>query len=222
MHLNRSMLKYLLGLLKNLFNPAVPLFCKIDNVSTVSRKAKLNLSTKVFRSSLDDYSYVGRNSSLVCAKIGKFCSIADGVSIGMGTHRLDFLSTSPLFTESRNGLRQSWTSKNLVEPYKEVLIGNDVWIGERAMILGGVKVGDVAVVGAGAIVTKDVPPCSIVAGVPARVIRDRFSEEMKEAVMKEKWWEKSDDFLKKNILLFQKTVGEHTLKEYEFSIKDEA
>ena len=212
------MLKYFLGLINNLFNPAVPLFCKIDNVSYISKKAKLNPSTKVFRSTLDDYSYVGRNSSLVCAKIGKFCSIAGNVRIGMGTHRLDFISTSPIFTESKNGLGQSWTSKNMVEPYREVLIGNDVWIGERAMILGGVKVGDGAVVGAGAIVTKDVPPFSIVAGVQARILRERFTEEMKEAIMKAKWWEKPESFLKQNISLFQETVGERTPMEYINSI----
>ncbi len=204
------MLKYFLGLLKNLFNPSVPLFCKIDDVSVVSRKAKINVFTKIFRSTLDDYSYVGKNSSLVYAKVGKFCSIAGNVKIGMGTHRIDFLSTSPIFTEAKNGLGHSWTSHSIVEPYKEVRIGNDVWIGEGALILGGINVGDGAVIGAGAIVTKDVPSYTIVAGVPAHIIRSRFSKEMISVLMDYCWWNKPDSFLKNHIDLFQSTVNDLT------------
>ena len=163
----------------------------------------MNRFTKVFRSSLDDYSYVGRDSALVCAKVGKFCSIATNVKIGMGTHRMDYLSTSPIFTELSNGLGHSWTTENMVEPYKEVIIGNDVWIGERAMILGGVKVGDGAVIGAGAIVTKDVPPYAVVGGVPAKIIRYRFPEDQIDDLLKLQWWNRPDETLRNILKLFQ-------------------
>ena len=82
-------------------------------------------------------------------------------------------------------------------------IGNDVWIGERVMVMGGVKIGNGAVVGAGAIVTKDVPPYAIVAGVPAKVIRYRFSAEVIDELERIEWWNVNDKLLKENIAKFQ-------------------
>ena len=207
------MLKYILGLLKNIFNPAVSLLVKIDDKSVVSRKAKIYGNVQVTNSVLGDYSYVGRNSRVVYADIGKFCSIAGEVRLGMGTHTLDKLSTSPLFTEKNNGTKHSWVETSAVNPFKRVTIGNDVWIGQRAMIMGGVKIGNGAVVGAGAIVTKDVPPYAIVAGVPAKIIRYRFPEEVISKLEDSKWWKLPDDVLKENIEFFQKTLGNNNLKQ---------
>lgn len=206
------MLKYILGLLKNIFNPAVSLLVKIDDKSVVSRKAKIYGNVQVTNSVLGDYSYVGRNSRVVYADIGKFCSIAGEVRLGMGTHTLDKLSTSPLFTEKNNGTKHSWVETSAVNPFKRVTIGNDVWIGQRAMIMGGVKIGNGAVVGAGAIVTKDVPPYAIVGGVPAKIIRYRFSEEVISKLEKSKWWELPDAVLKENIELFQKPLIDENLQ----------
>ena len=197
------MLKYLLGFLKNIFNPAVPLFTKIDDKSHISHKARLYGRIQVSNSYLGDYSYVGRDSRLIHAEIGKFCSIASESIIGMGTHTLDKISTSSIFTEAKNGTKHSWVKSSTVNPYKRVIIGNDVWIGTRAIVLGGVTIGDGAVVGAGAIVTKDVPPFAIVVGVPAKVIRFRFSQEQIEAIMQHPWWSLPDEKLKENISFFQ-------------------
>ena len=205
------MLKYLIGFLKNLFNPGVSLLVKIDDKSRISRKAKVYGYVQVTSSTMGEYSYLGRNSRLIHSDVGKFCSIGGQSAIGMGTHTLDKLSTSPLFTEKHNGTTHSWVRESTVMPFKRTTIGNDVWIGQRVMIMGGVTVGDGAVIGAGAIVTKDVQPYAIVAGVPAKVIRYRFPEETIDFLNSVKWWDKDEAELKEHIELFQKTVNDETI-----------
>ena len=168
------MLKYIYGLLKNLFNPAVSLLAKVDNLSHIDRRAKIYRKTKVFNSSIGRYSYLGRGSSLIYAEVGQFCSIAGNTIVGPGIHPLNNLSTSPIFTEKINGTCHSWTDRTPQYPYKKVFIGNDVWIGLRVIIMGGVHIGDGAVIAAGTIVTKDVPPYAVVGGIPARILKYRL------------------------------------------------
>ena len=198
------MLKYILGFLKFLCNPAVSLFCKIDNLSKIDNKAKVNSHTQIYNSSMEKYSYLGRNSALICTDVGRYCSIGDEVKIGLGIHTLSHLSTSPLFTEKQNGTGSSWVDIDMANPYKRVTVGNDVWIGERVMIMGGVNIGDGAVIGAGAIVTKDVPSYAIVAGVPAKVIKYRFSDDIIQKLLQLKWWSFDEESLKHHLDLFQK------------------
>ena len=153
--------------------------------------------------SLGDYSYIGGNSRIIHADIGKFCSIAGETRIGMGTHTLDNISTSPIFTEAKNGTKHSWVKESTINPYKRVVVGNDVWIGVRTMVMGGVKIGDGAVIGAGSIVTKDVPPYAVVAGVPAKVIRFRFPQDQIDVLLAHPWWVLTEEKLRKRIELFQ-------------------
>lgn len=122
--------------------------------------------------------------------IGKFCSIACGAKFIMNSanHTLRSLSTYtfPLFYEEWNlppRPTDAWDHKG------DITIGNDVWIGYEAVILSGITIGDGAIVGARAVVTKDVQPYTIVAGSPARPIRKRFSDEMIEALLYAKWWD---------------------------------
>lgn len=197
------MLKYLLGLFKNLFNPAVSIFSKVDFLSSISRKARVYGRVQVSYSTLDDYSYVGRHARIVYSDIGKFCSIAGESVVGMGTHTIDKLSSSSIFTEANNGTKHSWVNTSEVIPYERVKVGNDVWVGMRAMILGGKTIGNGAVIAAGSIVTKDVPPYAVVAGVPAKVIRYRFSQEVIDRLETLQWWDLPEEVLKRNISLFQ-------------------
>lgn len=197
------MLKYLLGFIKNLFNPAVSLFAKIDNKTVVSRKARVYGKTQITDSTMGDYSYVGRESRIIHADIGKFSSIASEVKVGMGTHTLDKISTSSIFTEAKNGTKHSWVETSTVDPFERVKVGNDVWIGVRSMIMGGVTIGDGAVIGAGAIVTKDIPPYAVAVGVPAKVIRFRFTKEQIDKLLKINWWNLPDNQLREKIHLFQ-------------------
>jgi NDP-sugar pyrophosphorylase family protein len=113
------------------------------------------------------------------------------------------LSTSPLFTKKDNGTGFSWTIKNDNQEDLKVEIGNDVWIGAKAILISGVTVGDGAVIGAGAIVTKNVPPYAVVVGVPAKVVKARFTDDIIVALQSMKWWDWPDELIKDNIELFQ-------------------
>lgn len=202
--MNRLIL-FLISKFKSIFQRNIAFSARVE-YSEVNTKAKVWGHCKMFHTSLGDYSYVGPHSRITYAEVGKFCSIAGDVIVGMGTHTLDKLSTSPIFTECKNGTGQKWVNETNAEPFQKVKVGNDVWIGTRAMIMGGVHIGNGAVVGAGAIVTKDVPPYAIVAGIPAKIIRYRFSDEMIEKLETSQWWTLDDDVLKDNYALFQKPL----------------
>ncbi len=138
--------------------------------------------------------------------IGKFCSIACGTKFlfNSANHRMNSLSTYPfpLFFEEwgldRQDVADSWDNKG------DIIIGNDVWIGYEAVIMAGVTIGDGAIVGTRAVVTKDVPPYTIVGGVPARPIKKRFSEETIERLLELQWWDWPPEKLAENIDLIQK------------------
>ncbi len=133
--------------------------------------------------------------------IGKFCSIACGAHFLMNSanHAMASLSTYPfpLFFEEwglkRENVTDAWDNKG------DIVVGNDVWIGYEAVILAGVTIGDGAIVGARAVVTKDVPPYTIVGGIPARPIRKRFSDETIALLLQMKWWDWPDDRIAQNI-----------------------
>lgn len=211
MELVKRFLEIIANKLKAIFLPSMAFSSRVEK-SSISKKAKVWGNCRVFHSELGDYSYLGPNSRLIHTRVGRFCSIAANCIIGMGSHPLNYLSTSSIFTAPHNGLGQSWTKKAFFEEYKPIVIGNDVWIGQRVMIIGGVKIGDGAVVGAGAIVTNDVPPYAIVAGVPARIIRYRFSDDIIAELECLKWWDIPDNVLKDNITFFHEYECEKAIK----------
>jgi acetyltransferase-like isoleucine patch superfamily enzyme len=135
-----------------------------------------------------DYTYIGGNNKIQNAVIGKFCSIGPEVRIGLGIHPLHLKSTYPGFYTNSEYYRVEKQYDFTGEEYKQVEIGHDVWIGARATILDGVKIGDGAVIAAGAVVTKDVPSYAIVGGVPAKVIKYRFDENRVKELLVEQWW----------------------------------
>lgn len=133
--------------------------------------------------------------------IGKFCSIACGARFFFtaGNHSMKSLSnyTFPVFfdewgMEGKN-IASAWDNKG------DIVIGNDVWIGYEAVILSGVHIGDGAVIGTRAVVTKDVPPYTIVGGVPARPIRRRFDEETVEKLLSLRWWDRDEAWIRENL-----------------------
>ena len=127
--------------------------------------------------------------------IGKFCSIACGTKFlfNCANHSLKSLSTYtfPLFYEEweleKSNITTAWDNKG------DIVIGNDVWIGYEAVIMAGVHIGDGAIIAARAVVTKDVPPYTIVGGTPAKEIRKRFDAEVIEQLLIQKWWDWSTD-----------------------------
>lgn len=195
--------KYIQGFLKNLQNPAISKFSLIDKTSIVNTKARVYEFCKIFDSKIGKYSYVGRNTSIVCAEIGNFCSISDYNIIGLGVHPLTRISTSSIFFSKRNGTKSQWSEDVDTMEYKPLVIGNDVWIGTRTIIMGGIRIGNGAVIAAGAVVTKDVPDYAIVAGIPAKIIKFRFDKDIVDSLLLSQWWNYPDDYLKKNIELFQ-------------------
>ena len=133
--------------------------------------------------------------------IGAFCSFADGISITGNNHPLTYVSTHPLIYHADLGRFVPVDREDLLDEAKNrrVVIGNDVWIGHGATILPSVRIGNGAVVGAGAVVTKDVPDYSIVAGNPARVLRYRFDEETINRLNESQWWNWEDDEIAQRI-----------------------
>ena len=130
--------------------------------------------TAFYRSRMGAYSYCGHNCQIHHATIGRYCSIGDNVLIGPFGHPLDRLSTSSALGSRHFDWFRPTTATIEHTDHKPVTVGNDVWIGSRATIMGGVEVGHGAVIATGAVVTKDVAPYAIVGGVPARHIRSRF------------------------------------------------
>jgi len=131
-------------------------------------------------------------------RIGNYCSIARGVSVYEYRHDYERLST---YYVGRNILGRPLDEE--IESRGPVEIGHDVWIGAYAHVLSGVKVGDGVVVGANAVVTKDVPPFAIVAGAPARVLRYRFDEPTRARVQALGWWNWDRDTVRRHAHLFQ-------------------
>lgn len=151
---------------------------------------------------MGNYVYVATNSNISNASIGSFCSIGPNVSIGLGIHPVDFISTFPAFYSTNKQCLTTFTNENLFIEEATVVIGNDVWIGAGVIILDNISIGDGAIIGAGAVVTKDVEPYSIVGGIPAIEIRKRFSAEEITELLKIKWWNNDDNWLQKNYKMF--------------------
>jgi virginiamycin A acetyltransferase len=188
------MLGFFSNLLK-IFSLSIFKGLKINSLHVSARaiageQIKIQRSTVIdSQSEIGSYTYIGSHCFITKSKIGRYCSIANNVNIGQGEHDLKRISTSSLFYKN---------------PYKELtledcIVGDDVWIGVGAIILRGVKIGMGSVVAANAVVTKSIPDYAIVAGVPARIIRYRFSKKTIKKIKETKWWRKSLNNAKKTL-----------------------
>jgi len=139
----------------------------------------------------------------ILKSVGNFCSINWDASIGtLGNHPIDLVTTSTILYCSSEGFVTTDNNELQYEYSSPVVIENDVWIGKNAIVLPGVTIHNGAIIGAGAVVTKDVPPYAIVGGVPAKIIRYRFEPHIIEALLEIKWWDWDDQKIKENKDLF--------------------
>lgn len=180
--------------------------CDLGERSTLQRYS-LMYSTKLGR-----YSYTGRNFTSWHCEIGAFCSVSWNVSIGGANHDYTKVTTHS-FLYGRDYSDINGGNEGYDRFTDKCVIGNDVWIGCNAVIARGVSVGDGAVIGSGAIVTKDVEPYTVVAGVPAKPIKKRFSEDVTEILCQSRWWEFPKEIIKDNFELFNSQADIDTAKQ---------
>lgn len=150
--------------------------------------SKVEAGTSCSNVTFGDHSFAGYDCEIYDASIGSFCSIANNVLIGAPMHPYNWVSTSPVFYEGRDSVKTKYSNHSRGKK-KTVMIANDVWIGKGAVIMPGVKIADGAVIGANAVVTKNVDAYSIVGGVPARHIKYRYNNEVLARMRKTRWWE---------------------------------
>lgn len=169
-------------------------------------------NTTITNSYMGFGSYLGTDSKIAKTKIGRYSSIGPRVICVFGNHPTkQFVSTHPSFFSIKEQVGFTYAKKQLYPEFSNpispeypytISIGNDVWIGSDVRILDGVQIGDGAIVAAGSVVTKNIIPYSIVGGVPAKLIKYRFTEPQISFLKKYKWWEKPQDWIITNAHLF--------------------
>lgn len=152
-----------------------------------SRDKRFGRNCVISNSTFGMKSYVNYNSIIVNCKVGNYCSIGPNCVIGLGNHPVDFVSSSPFFYNIGN---LYYTKEQL-----NVNIAHDVWIGANTTILNGISIGTGAIIGANTLVNKDVPPYAIYGGVPARLLKQRFSPEIIKKLLASKWWDMDEKVL---------------------------
>ena len=176
-------------------------YCRVGR-SSFGDRCFLQRNCMVYDSSLGRYSYAGKNTTIWHAEIGTFCSISWNVSIGGADHDYTRLTTHS-FLYDREDFDLMPEGEEGYDRFAEpCVIGHDVWIAANACICRGVTVGTGAVIAAGAVVTRDVPPYAIVAGVPARTIKKRFSDGIIDRLLDTAWWELPADIIRENYAIF--------------------
>lgn len=173
--------------------------------------------TRIASSELGDYSYIVNDGDIINSRIGKFCSLAAMVRINPGNHPMQRASQHHFTYRSRQfGMGPEDPEVFAARRERGVVMGHDVWIGHGAVVLPGVTIGSGAVVGAGAVVSKDVAAYTLVAGVPAKPIRRRFSEAIEAALLRIAWWDWSHEKLSAALPDFRRLSIDQFVEKYQF------
>ena len=185
-------------------NLTVGLHCSIKNTK-LGKHVFIGKYVNVINSNIGDHSYLNSDSILRNVELGKFCSVASNVVFNLGIHPTNFISTHPAFYSNNKKFKTFADKVYIGDEYPSVKVENDVWVGERAIIVGGLNIGNGAIVAAGAVVTKDVPAYAIVGGVPAKVIRYRFDNDTINLIQNSEWWNNNEEWFENNYDIFLDT-----------------
>ncbi len=185
--------------------------------STLGRYTEVGPRTKLLEVEMGDYSYVVNDSDIAYAHIGKFCSIAAMTRLNPGNHPTWRASQSHFLYRASTYFPGEEDEVDFFQWRRDqrLTMGHDVWIGHGAVVLAGRSIGTGAVVAAGAVVSKDVPPYAIVAGVPARLVKWRFPEDIAARLQALGWWDWTHEQLRAALPDFRNLPIEAFLEKYE-------
>jgi phosphonate metabolism protein (transferase hexapeptide repeat family) len=189
--------------------------------ATLGAYTEVGARTKLLEVELGDYSYVVNDSDIAYAKIGKFTSIAAMTRINPGNHPMDRASQSH-FSYRASAYFDGERDEDEFFAWRRahrVIIGHDVWIGHAAIMLPGRRIGTGAVIGAGAVVTKDIPAYAVAVGNPARVIRQRFSDNTAAGLQQLAWWDWPHERLRAALPDLRSLTAEQFLDKYEMRVQ---
>lgn len=189
--------------------------CDVVN-STFGRYTELGHGTRMINTHFADYSYTDRYADVANAKIGKFANIAAFSRIGPTAHPMELASMHHMLYRSDDYWEDTprWTEFFEKRASRVTILGHDTWVGSQAQIMPEVTIGTGAVVAAGAVVTKDVSPYMIVAGIPAVPIRERFVQSIADRMQALAWWDWEHGILRDALMDFRKLKAEAFLEKY--------
>lgn len=168
-------------------------------------------------SSFGDFTYIASRTKVSNSLIGRFCSIGPDCIIGLGQHPTHtYISSHPAFYSTMRQCGFSFADKDYFRESESIEIGHDVWIGAGVIVLDGVKIGNGAIVAAGAVVTQNVPDYAVYGGVPARLIKLRFTRDEIDEINSSEWWNWDVQYLKNNFKYF------HSFSNFQLLLKSRA
>lgn len=175
--------------------------------SSLGDTCVIGCDNNIINSKIGRHSNIKSHCNIYNTTVGKFCVFAQNVTVGAGRHPVHFTSTNFLFYSNTKSFKTFADGEYFHDEHDVINIGHDVWFGANSSVVGNVNIGSGAVIAYGAVVTKDVPPYAVVGGVPARIIKMRFSDDIIKRLLEIKWWNLSDAFFEKHFKLMHDPIA---------------